>query len=187
MGALADRTVAAMLDELAAPTPAPGGGSVAALACALGAGLAQMTAGLPADRPDRARTTRAGELRELALELADRELESYRPVLEALREPADRPGRDQRLAAALAEASEAPAEIAVAAAEVCTLAAEVADRASPAVRGDAVTAVIVAEAAARSAARLVEINLARDPDHPRLAAAGAAAERAGDARRRVLA
>lgn len=187
MERLADRTVATLLDELAAPTPAPGGGSSAALTCAVGAGLAQMTAALPADRPDLDRVARAGQLRERALALAERELGSYEPVLEAIREPADRPGRERRLAAALVQASEAPAEIAATAAEVSALAAEIAARAGPAVRGDAVTAVLLAEAAARAAAGLVELNLARLPDDPRLAGARSAAERAGAARERVLA
>ena len=39
MPPLADRTLAALLSEIAAATPAPGGGTTAAVACALAAAL----------------------------------------------------------------------------------------------------------------------------------------------------
>ena len=49
-------------------------------------------------------------------------------------------------------------------------------------RGDAVTGVLVAEAAAAAAATLVEINLERDPAAPEVERARTARERAGRAR-----
>ena len=133
-------------------TPAPGGGSSTGVTAALAAALVEMAARL-GDRADDA--ARAGELRRRALELAEEELTSYAPVLEA-RAPDER-------TAALAAASEPPARIAETAAEVAELGGEVAESSTAAVRGDALTGVVLAEAAASTAARLVEINVGSGP------------------------
>jgi formiminotetrahydrofolate cyclodeaminase len=105
------------------------------------------------------------------LRLAEAELTSYAPVLEA-RTP------EERLRA-LSAASEPPAGIAETAAEVAELGAEIASSASEAVRGDALTGVTLAEAAAAAAARLVEINVGSGPVFER---ARHAAQRAANAR-----
>jgi len=190
---LAGQTVGELIEALAAPSPSPGGGSSAALACALAAGLAEMTAAIAGASADPAASerldehrSRAGELRELALALADRELSSYRPVLAAIREAPGRVDRDRRVGEALAAASGPPLEIAQAAAEVSTIALELAGHASASVRGDVITSALLAEAAARSAATLVETNLQRNPGDERVTAARSAAEQAASARRRVL-
>jgi formiminotetrahydrofolate cyclodeaminase len=149
---LGKQALESFLDAVAAATPAPGGGSSAAVTAGLAAALVEMSAGL-ADRSDAA--ARAGELRRQALRLADEELSSYAPVLEA-RTPDER-------SAALAVASEPPAQVAEVAAVVAELGAEIASSSSPAVRGDALTGVVLAEAAASAAARLVEINLGSGP------------------------
>jgi formiminotetrahydrofolate cyclodeaminase len=157
MATLAEQRLKELLDRVAAPTPAPGGGSSAAIACALAAALVQMCAdigGLPPEVADRAR-----ELRARALELADRELSSYAPVLEAQRLPPDDPERAARIASALTKAAQAPREIAEVGAETAALAARAADGGGRALRGDALTAQIVAEAAGAAAAALVAINL----------------------------
>lgn len=198
MTALADRPLRQLLDEVAARSPAPGGGTSAAWTCALGAGLVEMSARFgPAGTNDseaqsrmRASQGRAGELREHLLELAERELVSYRPVLEALRLPAEHADRSRRLDEALSAASETPLEIAQAAAEVATLGAEVAEIGNARIRGDAIVSALLAEAAACSAVRLVEINLtsrSADPHETRLSEARAAGDVASRARRRVLA
>ena len=144
------------LDEflagVAAATPAPGGGSSAAVAAALAAALVEMAAGLAGSG---AAVERAGALRARALRLAQEELSSYAPVLEA------RDEHERELA--LEAASEPPAHIAETAAEVAELGAEIAESASKAVRGDALTGVLLAEAAASAAFRLVEINLGSGP------------------------
>ena len=66
-------------------------------------------------------------MRERALALAEDELSSYAPVLEAQRLPRDDPDRAARIDAALTDASRAPLAIAEAAAEIAALGAEVAD------------------------------------------------------------
>ena len=94
---LADQTLAALLAEIAAATPAPGGGSSAAVACAVAAALVEMSAGPPHER--------AAALRARALELADQDLDSYAPVLEAQR-------RGEPVGPALSAAAETPLAIA---------------------------------------------------------------------------
>jgi hypothetical protein len=111
------------LAAVAAATPAPGGGTSCGVAAALAAALVEMSAGL-GGRPDDA--GRAGELRLRALELAEEELTSYAPVLEA-RTPDER-------SAALVAASEPPCRIVEVAADVAELGVSVAGSAS-ALRG----------------------------------------------------
>lgn len=101
---------------------------------------------------------RANELRTRALELAERELTSYAPVIEAGRLPKDDPERGARIARALEEASEAPREIAALAGEAAELARRVADVSKPSVRADALAGAALAEAAERTATKLVDTN-----------------------------
>lgn len=169
-------SVAALLADVAAPTPAPGGGSSAAVACALAAALVEMSAG---------GHERAAALRARALELADADLGSYAPVIEAQRLPADNPTRAERMQVALSEASEVPLAVAEVGAEVAELAAGLAHTGGRHLEGDASAGALLAEAATRAAARLVELNLAEQPGDPRLAAAREHAARAWSARSRL--
>ncbi len=170
MGSLANQPLGEFLEAVAAGTPAPGGGTSAAVTCALAAALVEMAAqiaGADAARPQAARVR--------ALELAEVELSSYAPVLEAR-------DADQR-AAALAEASRSPLEVAELGAEVAQLGAEVAQTSSAAVRGDALAGVVLAEAASTAAVRLVEINLAESSTDELVERARAAGRRAAEIRR----
>jgi methenyltetrahydrofolate cyclohydrolase len=170
VASLVDQPLGEFLDAVAAGTPAPGGGTSAAVACALAAALVEMSAelaGADGVRP------RAARLR--ALELAEVELSSYAPVLEA--------GDADQRAAALVEASHSPLELAELSAEVAELGAEVAGTSSAAVRGDALAGVVLAEAASTAAVRLVEINLAESSAGELVQRARAAGERAAEIRR----
>jgi formiminotetrahydrofolate cyclodeaminase len=184
MTGLGDRPLAALLDVVASSDPAPGGGSTAAMAAALGAALTEMTAAL-ASEPDARK--RAGELRVRALQLADEDLSSYAPVLEARRLRDDNPEKANRVANALTEASRTPAEIAETAAEAAALGARVTAASKVSIRGDAITGVLIAEAAAVAAATLVELNLRGREDEPMLALARDARRRAHEAREDALA
>ena len=170
MDRLADQSLAGFLDAVAGATPAPGGGSSAAATCAVAAALVEMAAGIGGGGVERPRA-----LRSRALELAEVELSSYAPVLEALRLPRDDPSRAERLSAALLEASRSPLEVA-------ELGVQVAQTSSAAVRGDALAGVVLAEAAAAAAARLVEINLAESRANDLVERALAARDRAAAAR-----
>jgi len=164
---LGKQSVESFLDAVADASPAPGGGTSAAVAVALAAGLVEMTARIG----NGAAAAEARELRARALELAGEELTSYAPVLEA-ETAAERK-------AALVAASEPPARIAETAAAVAELGLSVAAASSESLRGDALTGVTLAEAAAASAARLVWINVGSSEAHER---AHAAARRAAAAR-----
>ena len=179
-----DMRVGEFLDELAAARPAPGGGSAAALAVALAAALCAMTAELSARQLAQASqlAAQARGLLRRAAPLAQADADAYADVLIALRAPGhtDVRQREEQVSAALARASEVPLEVAEIGDRVATLAADIADRGNPAVRGDALAAAQLAAAAARTAAALVQINLAGMPDDPRPAQA---AERAAHAAR----
>jgi formiminotetrahydrofolate cyclodeaminase len=172
MAALADRTVAQLLDDVAERTPAPGGGSCSATVSALGAGLVEMAAAFAVARdPDDARAAeihaRAAQLRADALALAEEELSVYAAVLEAMRLPKDTPGRAERVDAALSDATDSPLAIARAAGEIAALAAEIAVLGNLHLRGDALAGGLLADGACRAALQLVALNLSESPDDPR--------------------
>ena len=94
------RTFDELLADVAAATPAPGGGSAAGGPARWRSALVEMTARFTLGRSDLADrhermakiAEQAVELRGRAGELAERELHAYEPVLEALRLPTERPG-----------------------------------------------------------------------------------------------
>ncbi len=183
MPALADRTFNELLADVAAESPAPGGGACAALATALAAGLVEMSAAFSEQGDVQAR---ASQLRAQALELAERDLSAYAPVLAAVRLPAEDPERAGRLKAALSDAAEPPLAVATVAAELARLAAGTARDGSRWLVGDAAAGALLAEAACRAAVNLVAINLARQPADGRLAEATALASQAAAAREEAL-
>jgi formiminotetrahydrofolate cyclodeaminase len=155
-----DEPLTEVLGRFAARTPAPGGASAAAVACAMAAALVEMAAGFAGEVGGAgAAGDRAAQLRQRAVELADLDLASYRPVLEALRRGTDDPARPDALAAALSAATEVPLEVARVSAEVSALAAGLADTGSRHLIGDATTAAVLAHAACQAATVLVQINL----------------------------
>jgi methenyltetrahydrofolate cyclohydrolase len=127
---------------------------------------------------------RTRDLRTRALELAEIELDAYAPVLEALRLPRDDPDRAARVDAARTDASQSPLELAQTSAELTELGAQLASGGNPNLAGDAITGVLLAEAAAQAAARLVAINLT---DGPMVDQAAVFAGQARAARDRALA
>lgn len=186
-GTLNDLPLSEVLDRLAEKTPAPSAGSTAALVCSLAAALLEMTAAFDTSPMGSACAVRAGALRDRALELADRELHSYEPVLEALRLPASDPDRETRLASAMAAASAAPLAIASVGAQLAGIAAETVDGVSDQLVGEAVVASELAEGACRAAARLVEIDLAGAAGDPRLTEVAGLVKAAAQARAETLA
>lgn len=135
---------------------------------------------------DPASARRASTLRAKLLASAERELNSYAPVLDVLRLPASDPSRAEKLDEALSQASQAPYAIVRAATEVAELAALRVNESKPALKGDAAAGVLLAEAASQAAARLVEINLAGRSGDPRLTEIAALLRRSANARNSVL-
>jgi formiminotetrahydrofolate cyclodeaminase len=158
-----DRPFEELLDTIAAETPAPGGGSVAAFVTEMAASLAAMAARFAHDWDGAAgAVAQAGTLRHRAAPLAVEDAVAYENVLTAMRMPKDLEPevRNTLIGETLSRAADAPLRIAETAADVAELSAEIAECGNPNLRGDAAAASILATSAARVAANLVEINLA---------------------------
>ena len=160
-----EQPLADFLGSVASGEPAPGGGAVAAVAVALAAGLCTMSARLSADHlADAAELAeRAQRLRGRVAPLAQEDATAYGHVLAAYRTPDDGGGPDarrERIRRALSGASGVPLAIAETGAMVAEIATRLAREGNPNLRGDAIAAALLAEAGARAAAVLVEINTA---------------------------
>jgi formiminotetrahydrofolate cyclodeaminase len=130
---------------------------------------------------------RGDELRARALRLAGEDALAYADVLKTQRMP-EGEERDRALATALSAAAGAPLEIAEIAAEIADAAAGLAGEGVPALRGEALTALWLAESGARAATELVRIDVrAAGRARGRLADAERALARARDAVRRATA
>jgi formiminotetrahydrofolate cyclodeaminase len=153
--------VGTLQDVLAEPGPGPAGGSAAALAATMAAGLVRLVARVSADWDDAPGVAaQATALGDRSLALADDDHRAYARATAELAAPA----RDASLGAALRRAAEIPLQIAETASDVAVLAALAAREGSEVVRGDAWAAATLAEAASVAAARLVHVNLATRPD-----------------------
>jgi formiminotetrahydrofolate cyclodeaminase len=168
------------LDRVAAATPAPGAGAVSATVVALSAGLAAMAAGL-----SRRQLTEADELadrmrtlQQQVKPLGQRDADAYADVLAAQRLSRDDPERSAAVREALSRAADVPLEIAEIGMAVLDVAADVVRRGNPNLRGDALTACLIAQAGVLAATALVELNLPDDRDPRR----GRSAELAATAR-----
>lgn len=184
-----EQSISELCDTVAAETSAPGGGSVAAIAGALAASLVAMGARFSDQWEDAAGAVAQAEaLRARLLPLADEDANAYENFLLARRMSRDvEPEvRDAAIGDALSRAADVPLAIAEAAHDVASLAADLADRGNANLRGDAATAALLAEAAARSTANLVEINLATREDDERIARARELVEMTRRISRRVL-
>lgn len=188
--AYADLPFEELLDSIAAETPAPGGGSVAAFTTEMAACLAAMTARFARDHWDGAAgaLAQAEALRHRAAPLAEQDAVAYENVLTAMRMPKDLEPevRNTLIGETLARAADAPLEIAECAADVAALAAEIAVSGNPNVRGDAAAGSALAAAAAEVAANLVEVNLATTEDDERLERVRSLVQGARGAARRAL-
>jgi formiminotetrahydrofolate cyclodeaminase len=167
-----DGTIAAYLDKLASAEPEPGGGSVAALVGALGAGLVTMVTSLTLGKEKFAEVqddmmgiaAAAEDLRARLGEFVSLDAQAYRAVAVAMKLPRDTDQQKQErgviLQSALKGAAEVPLRVAKAAADVARLTLPAAEKGNPHAVSDAGVAVLLAEAAAQSAALNVKINLA---------------------------
>ena len=164
-------SVDGFMSSVAAPTPTPGGGSVAAHVGALGAALAQMVAGLTIGKKKYAAVE--NEMKELSLKasalrrqlsaLVQRDADAYEHVRSAYampREPEEAlRAREVAISSALIFAAEVPLETARAAADVCELAAAVAERGNSNASTDGAVAALIAHAACKGAALNVRVNV----------------------------
>lgn len=152
-GRLEARSVGELAETLAEPGPGPAAGSVAAVASALAAGLAEKTAH-SAGAADIRRGLAA--LRASALTLADEDTAAFAAFLED--------GSKARRE----EIVNVPVRIAEIAARITGLVADLRPTVPRAVHADVSAVALLAAAATRCVAAILEANL-EDPDDPRLA------------------
>ena len=181
---LCDLTVAEFLTVLAGDTPAPGGGSAAALAGALGSALVSMVARLTINREryaavqeEMARVRDHAEVLRLRLTaLVDADAAAYDRVTAAYKLPKDIEAakfqRAEAIQAALKGAVEVPLEVAAACADVLGLTCQVAAHGNRNAASDAAVGALLAYAGLQGAARNVRINLAAIQDDAFSLAAG---------------
>ena len=177
--------VGRFLDLLASGESAPGGGSAIAVSVALAASLSSMAARLSTKHLADATglVERAEGLRERVAPLARADAVAYGRVLVAQR-AREAPYRDGDVRAALSEAADVPLAVAEAGAEVASIAARLASDGNPNLEGDALCAVLLADAGVRAAVGLVEINLSGEPgEDKRLERARELVETTASARR----
>jgi glutamate formiminotransferase/formiminotetrahydrofolate cyclodeaminase len=170
-GHLVSMAVREFADELSTDSPAPGGGSVAALVGSLAAALAAMVANLShAKKGFEAQQQRLEEIAVRGQEIKDRLLAAvdadtlaFERLLEAMRLPKSTPeeqlAREGPVAAATIAAIDVPLGVLEACPEIIELCLEVGRIGLQASRSDAGTAAQVARAAAAGAFQNVCINL----------------------------
>jgi formiminotetrahydrofolate cyclodeaminase len=155
-----DQPLGAFLDLVATKQSAPGAGAAAAVTVSLAAGLVAMAARYSVDRLDGGAdlVADAERLRANAADLADADAEAYGEVIAAYATRGDEE-LEHQLRAALTRATDVPLAIAELGADTARLAGRLATEGKRGLRGDAATAVLLAEAATRSAAHLVDVNV----------------------------
>jgi len=169
-----DEPLRKFLDDLAARTPTPGGGSASALIGALGAALGSMGAVFTAGEKFKnveARTQdilhRCEALRGRLAGLIDADIAAYQAYAAARKLPkgtdAEQAARKAAIAKAREEATRVPEAIVAAAHEGLEWAAQLAPICNPNLVSDAAVAAYALEAAARGAGLQVLCNLAPDP------------------------
>ena len=186
---LLDVPVRELLEQVTSESPAPGGGSIAALVAALAAGLVETVARASGEWADaRGLVAQAKALRERVEPLAQLDAEAYEEALVALRLPEtlDSEVRSDTIERSLSHAAAVPLAIALVAADIAEAAAAVAECGDPSTCADASVAAVLAEGAARGAAHLVAINLTTTEDDDRVVRARRAAGAAADAAKRAL-
>ena len=187
---LAAMTLREFADELSSDSPAPGGGSVAALAGALAAGLAAMVANLshPKKGFEKAQgrleaiAVRGQQLKDAMLAAVDADTAAFDRLLEAMRMPKasaeEQAAREAAIADATVAAIEVPLSVLEACPEVIELCREIGRTGLQASRSDAGVGAQMARAAAAGAYQNVCINLPGLSDKPRGAALVARADAA---------
>ena len=166
-----EMTVKEFLEELASDSPAPGGGSVSALAGSMAASLVAMVARFTAGRggsEDREEQVKSKLDQSIRLQHAlqkdvDGDTAAYNRVVEAYRMPKERPeqkeARSRAIQKALREATQLPLQVAKSCLEVLLLCRWAVREGNPNTWSDAVTALVLAQSGIRGALANVAINL----------------------------
>lgn len=166
-----DQPIQQFLDELASKASTPGGGSAAAIMAAMGAALGSMVGNFTVgkkgyedvDAEMRETLAQTEQLRDKLTDMIRADIEVFNNVMNAYGMPKDtdeqKAERSQTIQTALRDATDVPLDCAQAAAEVLKLCKPLAEQGNKNVISDAGVAVLAAEAALRSAALNVYINI----------------------------
>lgn len=157
----ADLRIRDYLGLVAAGTPAPGGGSVAAMSVSFAAALVAMAARCSSSQLVGAEglAEEAEQLMKESAALADSDAEAYAAVVAARGVREADASSQERFRQAMQRATEVPLAVTSAAAQTARLGSQVRRNGNLALAGDAATAIHLAVAAAQAAAGLVEINV----------------------------
>ena len=168
---IGDKRIRDFAEETAAPTPTPGGGSVAAVCGAVSAALARMVAGLAIGKDDYrdsqdelCRIQEEGKsLQDRLLALADEDSAAYDAVAAALKlpkaTPEDKKRRSEALQLALKKAADVPLSTMERCNDVIELSKRALEKGSKSAFTDAGSAALIAHAALEVAALNVKVNL----------------------------
>lgn len=175
-GALVQQKVADFVDEVSRDTPAPGGGSISALAGALSAALASMVVNLSAGKSEFdaryeelcALAEAAQNVKDELVRAIDADTEAFNSVLQAMRLPKDTPEQKASRSAAMREGYKAAARVPLHTAELCAQALQLclsaAQLGNHAVMSDAGVGALMAFAGLQGAIYNVRINLPNTHD-----------------------
>lgn len=167
----ARQTLASFVDQLASSSPAPGGGSVAALSGALGAALTSMVCNLTIGKKKYAGVeeemkkvlTQSEALRRQFLDLSEKDTLAFNKVMEAFGLPKETEPQKALRAAAIREATKEatliPLEVMKHCIDALALAQEVAAKGNVNSVSDAGVSGLMLHAACQGAALNVRINL----------------------------
>lgn len=165
--ALQQQTVDSLLEAIGARTPTPGGGAVASLVGAIGAALGRMALAYSINRrvTDEQKRDFQGAIEHLIaigrqmLDLADQDAAAYAHLDQLQRLAEDDPKRVAEWPAAVQGAVRAPMAVVDSACGLAGLLAAMAETCNVRLLSDLAIAAVLAEAAARSGAWNVRVNL----------------------------
>jgi glutamate formiminotransferase/formiminotetrahydrofolate cyclodeaminase len=170
-GVLVSMPVDRFVDEVSSESPAPGGGSVAALAGSLAAGLSAMVANLTVGKKGyesawedlSAVAERAQAVKDRLVRSVDEDTDAFNQAMAAMRMPKGTPeeqaARNAALEAGYQQAARVPLETAKACLEAMALALVVAEQGNTNSASDAGVAALMARAGVEGAVLNVLINL----------------------------
>jgi len=159
------------IDELSSDSPAPGGGSVAALAGALSSALSSMVCNLTIGKEKYKDVEydmenlleRLQDIKKRLLDLIDEDTRAFNRVMEAFKLPKnteeEKKIRKEKIQEALKKAALVPLETARLCAEIIEISKEVAEKGNKNSITDAGVSMIMADAGLKSAILNVKINL----------------------------
>ena len=155
------------IEQLAAPTATPGGGSAAAASGAMAAGLAFMVASMSRGKKAYLQyetqlseaISRLTPLREELKSAIDADAESYNVVMKAYKAAKESANGQRTINDALQQATSVPLGVAEKAAEVARIAASLQPITNPNMKSDLTTAIALSRAALEGALANVAINL----------------------------